>query len=281
MKIISIVNQKGGVGKTTTAVHLAHWFAMKGLRVLLVDLDVQGHACFALGAEKDKGVFKLFANDREVPEVAIEIRPNLHLIQSDKNTSRVTAIFNSEMDAQTKYFFLADKLAEVDGMYDLIFLDMSPGSDLLQLAALIASDYFIVPSLMDPMSIDSVMEVVSSAISLHTLHHDIASPQLIGVLPIQYEKVTRETARMIKEITKLIGSKYILPPIVQDTNLREASEAGVTIWEYAPSCRGAIGYKEDGKRYGDVNSINRVGGYLHLAEILIDLLELDISPESR
>jgi len=277
MNVYSIVNQKGGIGKTTTAINLAHWFALKGERVLLIDLDAQGHAGTALGVDKGEGVYKMCVSDREIAEVAIPIRENLHLVQSNKRTNRVKTFYATEADLEVRYFFLDEKIREVDGMYDHVFLDMAPGSEILQLAGLAASDYFIVPTVMDPLAIDSVAEIISTALSLNKLYEDIVPPKLIGALPTMYERVTRETTRMLNLLTEIVGRTYVLPPIAEDTSIREASEAGLSIWEYNPSGRAAIGYEANGAKF--VNSLGRVGGYLHTAEYICNLLEIPIETD--
>jgi chromosome partitioning protein len=281
MITIAVANQKGGVGKTTTAVHLAYWFAQKGQRVLLVDLDMQGHACFSLGVEKSNSAIKLFNrfSSLEVSDAAIPARsdlPNLHIVQSNKDTAELSKVYNAVSDPLVKYYFIEEKLAETEGMYDLIFIDMGPGSDLLQIAGLVASDYFIVPARMDPMSINSVTEIIRTATTLESLQPEIVSPQLLGVLPTEYDQVTNETVQMIKELASLIGSQFILPPILRDTAVREASEIGVTLWEYAPSTNAAIGYSRGKIEYPNRNSQGRVGGYLHIAEIIASVLDIDI-----
>jgi chromosome partitioning protein len=281
MITIAVANQKGGVGKTTTAVHLAYWFAQKGQRVLLVDLDMQGHACFSLGVEKSNSAIKLFNrfSSLEVSDAAIPARsdlPNLHIVQSNKDTAELSKVYNAVSDPLVKYYFIEEKLAETEGMYDLTFIDMGPGSDLLQIAGLVASDYFIVPARMDPMSINSVTEIIRTATTLESLQPEIVSPQLLGVLPTEYDQVTNETVQMIKELASLIGSQFILPPILRDTAVREASEIGVTVWEYAPSTNAAIGYSRGKIEYPNRNSQGRVGGYLHIAEIIASVLDIDI-----
>jgi len=242
---------------------------------------MQGHACFSLGVEKSNSAIKLFNrfSSLEVSDAAIPARsdlPNLHIVQSNKDTAELSKVYNAVSDPLVKYYFIEEKLAETEGMYDLIFIDMGPGSDLLQIAGLVASDYFIVPARMDPMSINSVTEIIRTATTLESLQPEIVSPQLLGVLPTEYDQVTNETVQMIKELASLIGSQFILPPILRDTAVREASEIGVTLWEYAPSTNAAIGYSRGKIEYPNRNSQGRVGGYLHIAEIIASVLDIDI-----
>ena len=261
MKIISIANQKGGVGKTTTAVHVAHWFALEGYRVLLVDFDAQGHACLSLGIEKADGLFRLMVNDHTIPDVAIEARPNLHLIQSDKTTNRIKYFMS---DQPMREFMIANKLSEAESFYDLVIIDQAPGSDLLQIGSLIASDSLIVPTRMDQLALDSVLEIISSARALGSFPN-VDPPQLIGVLPNEFDLVTKETLQNVERLQKAVGNSLVLPPIPRDTSVREASSRGMSLWEYAPTSRAAIGYENESRV---VNSLGRVGGYLHLCEIV-------------
>jgi chromosome partitioning protein len=266
MKIISIANQKGGVGKTTTAVHIAHWFALQGSQVLLVDFDAQGHACLSLGVQKADGLFRLMVNNYPIPEVAIQARPNLHLIQSDKTTNRIKYFMS---DQPMREFIIANKLSEAESLYDLVIIDQAPGSDLLQIGSLIASDSLIVPTRMDQLALDSVIEIVSSARALGN-YPNVDPPQLIGVLPNEFDLVTKETLQNIERLQQAVGAQAVLPPIPRDTSIREASSRGMTLWEYAPNSRGAIGYEHDGQI---VNSLHRVGGFLHLCEIVRDVIQ--------
>ena len=130
-RIYAFANQKGGVGKTTTAVTLAHGFAMSGQRTLLVDLDPQGHVAFALGAEKSPGLYRLIVDEEPIEKVAIPARDNLDIIPGDKRTEkakRTVVISNFPTEILARLF----KHAE----YDVIILYMAPSLDVLHLPAL-------------------------------------------------------------------------------------------------------------------------------------------------
>lgn len=265
MKVLSIVNQKGGTGKTTTADTLAAYFAARGKRVLGVDYDVQGHMGVCLGKGKGNGLAKWLVDDLPLCAVVIEARHNLDLVLSDKRTERIKTFMG---DMLSRELYIAQKLEEADGHYDLVLLDLAPGSDILHVGSLVASDWFLVPAKMDYLSLDGVVEVLQTVRSLARIPH-VDPPKLVGALPTMYDRTTTETAANVKRLGDMVGAAMVLPPIPMDTRIREATSRGMTIWEYAPESAAAVGYANGG-RPGDrgCNSRGNLGGYLHMAEIL-------------
>jgi chromosome partitioning protein len=135
MVTIAIANQKGGTGKTTTAVTLGHRLAQDGHRVLLVDTDVQGHVAKALGLEKAPGIYQLVQHYQGVGQpLVVQARPNLDIIPSDKTTEPAKRMLVS-MDFRER--ILADTLAAFE--YDVAIIDCAPSVDVLHVAALVAA----------------------------------------------------------------------------------------------------------------------------------------------
>lgn len=258
--IISVANQKGGVGKTTTTVNLAHWFAMRGLRVLVVDFDVQGHAATCLGKPKGNGLFRLLVNEEAVHQAAIHARPNLDLVTSNKTSERIK-LFLSDQGAPALY--VGEALGRAAKFYDMTILDLAPGSDVLHVGALVGSDYYLIPASMEFLALDGVVEVMRTAQDVGRIPH-VDPPALIGVAPTRYERVPLDVKENIQRLGSVVGMDKLLPPIPKDVHVPEASARGMTIWEYAPETAAAIGY-ENGSQVK--NSLGRTGGYLHLAEI--------------
>lgn len=264
MITLAIGNQKGGVGKTTTATTLSAFYAARGLRVLLVDFDVQGHAARCLGKPKGDGLYGLLVNEEPLKRVVIEARPGLDLITSSKRTEKIRIHLS---DVLSRELYIAHVLSQAEGVYDLVILDLAPGSDILHVGALVASDWIVIPCEPDYMALDGMVEILRTVRSLAQIP-TVAPPQLVGILPTKFERVTNETAERLEQMKQLAGVDQILPPIPADTRVREASSRGLTIFEYAPDSRAAIGYPNGSTRAKTVNSRGNLGGYLHLAEIL-------------
>jgi len=262
MKVLACANQKGGVGKTTTTANLAHWFARKGLKVLVLDLDGQGHIAPILRMERSNGLFRLLVGGEPLKKVVVEARPNLDIVPNDHSSETVKAWAQS---VSFREFLVAKALKQAAKVYDLVFLDTPPSTDLLHVAAMVASDYVLIPAAMDYLALDGVGYVINTLRSLGQ-YANVTPPSLIGVLPTMFELTTRETQTNLQRISQALGQDQILPPIPRDTHIREAASVGETIWEYAPYSPAAVGYEQKGAKA--VNGTGKVGGYLPLAEII-------------
>ena len=242
MFTLAILNQKGGVGKTTTAVTLAHGLALSGLRVLLVDLDAQGNVADALGLEKHGDLYRLlFDGSGSVAQRSG--RDGLDVILGDKSTveakQRLTGMNFREMA-------LRAALDQVRG-YDVCVLDVAPGVDVLQVAALVACDKFLIPVALDHLAVVGAADALASAVGLAKYTH---CGTLAGVLPTFWERQTREGQVQLETLVEQFGN-LVWPPVPRDTKAREAAAEGLTLWEYAPYCRALRGVKiGDGHRGG-------------------------------
>lgn len=253
MKIIAFANQKGGVGKTTSAVTLADGLARQGYRTLLVDLDPQGHVALSLGLDKTPGLYQLICLG-ETPENAIvAARPNLDILPSDKRTEKVKRLITLSDFRET---ILLDILQGTD--YDFILVDMAPSFDVLHINGLVSCDWVIIPTCLDALAIDGVKEIL---LTMGEVAQRGYSFQGFAILPTFFERTTRETLAQFKEVTRVFGQS-VWPPIPKDTRVREAAAYGKTLWEYALNSPVMQGY-QDHK--------GTIGGY---CKILIKLLEI-------
>jgi len=232
--IICVANQKGGVGKTTTAVTLASGLAMRGRSVLLVDLDSQGNCADALGLPAASDLFKWLTTGMGVDQVAVKGRELLHVIRSDKRTEELKNYLASVSFREKR---LADAL---DGYeYDEVILDCPPSVDLFQTSALLCADFLLVPSKLDQWSVKGVTAIFESLATVRANSKSVCTP--LGIIPTQYEKTTVETHSQLFNLAENFGG-LVWPPISASVKVREASRAGKTIWEYALQSEAAADY---------------------------------------
>jgi len=236
MLIITLANQKGGCGKTTSAANLAHGLALKGKKVLLVDLDPQGQATTLLGLEQEPGIFDLLVADKTADQV---IRPtgrdNLFIIPGNKRTLTALKVIAAEGRAID---YLQDRLKGVD--HDYLIFDTAPSINDLTGMALYMSDYYLIPSACDFLSSEGVFKILDL---IKELQSKITwTSELLAVIPTFYDQVSKESKANIDELKKHFGGK-VLDPIHRATVLREAPAFGKTIFEHAKSSRAADEYQ--------------------------------------
>ena len=251
--VFGICNQKGGVGKTTTAVTLADGLARKGFSVLLVDLDPQGHVAVALGYDKAPGLYRVIVEEASLRNVILRAWENLDILPGDKRTEKAKRYIAS---LNFRERVLADLLKDCD--HDLVILDMAPSLDVLHVAALVASDWVIIPSRLDALAVDGVNEVLRSIGEVASQGHRLG----YSLLPTFFDRTTRETAVQLRGLVKAY-TVHVWPPIPQDTRVREASAYGQTLWEYSPGSAALVGYAE-GK--------SRIGGYQKTLERVMEIV---------
>ena len=235
MKIISFANQKGGVGKTTTAVTIAHGLALQGLRTLLVDLDPQGHVAIALGLQKAPGLYQLICLDEPLQRVVVSARPNLDILPSDKRTEKVKRQITLSDFRET---ILDDILRKSD--YDMVLMDMAPSLDVLHLNGLVASDWVVIPTRLDALAVDGVKEILMTMGGISQKGHIFKG---YSILPTFFDRTTRETLTQFQEVARAFGNR-VWPPIPQDTRARESTAYGKTLWEYSPDSPAVQGYQD-------------------------------------
>ena len=237
---IAIANQKGGVGKTTTAVSLAHGLALRDRRVLLVDFDPQGHCATALAINPEPGVFNALINPRsEIHQwVRDTTRAGLDLLPGDRSTATAQIVINAENQPIALIHLLFMPLAKD---YDYIIFDTAPSVGGIQERAIYAADVVLIPTATEFLSLDGLAQMMELLAILKANWH--WSGKLLGILPTFYDEQTRESHKSLADLQADFGDS-ILKPIHRATVLRECAAEGRTIFEMAPASRAACEYEE-------------------------------------
>lgn len=259
MTIFAIVNQKGGVGKTVTAVNLAHGLALHGHRTLLVDLDPQGNVADCLGLPPGNDLYRLLfpGAGLSLGEAAIPSgRENLDVVRSDKSTANLKVAIGAVSD-QPREYILDDALRNAP--YDVVVLDCAPSVDILHTLAVVAAHYLLVPTRLDQLAIKGVRDMLVTLKSLAR----ITTCELGAVIPTFYDRTTNESYLQLKHLAETFR-QYVWPPIPQDVICRESTRFGQTLWEYGPNTRSLVGYTDRGGRL--------IGGYQQVVKRVEEVL---------
>jgi chromosome partitioning protein len=242
MKRIAFANQKGGVGKTTSAVNTAAFLARNGKRVLLVDSDPQGNASSGLGIEK-KGtsatVYDILINGTEPEKAVIQTEyKNLHIIPSGMD------LVGAELeliDEARREFKLKDALDKLDPDYDVVIIDCPPSLGLVTINCLTAAEGVIIPLLCEFYSLEGLSQLTNTISHINKLYNNRL--MLFGVLINMYDGRLNLTHQVMNEIKKYFSDKLFKTPIPRNVKLSEAPSFGMPISEYDRYSKGAIAYE--------------------------------------
>jgi chromosome partitioning protein len=240
MRRIAIVNMKGGVGKTTTAVQLASGFAARGRRVLLVDADPQGNVGHVLGLASPRTVRDLMLGEAEPAEVMIrDARPGLDVITSTPAAFALESQLAGTIQRET---LLARRLRDVVGV-DVIVFDTSPAMNLLTYNAMLSATEIVLPIGMDSLALTGARQTLDGVHEIRALWPD-RTLALSAVVPTAVNLQTHASRAVLESLAAdpEMGGRLFSPGIRQCIDLTYAAAAHQTIWEYAPRSRAAEDY---------------------------------------
>ncbi len=245
MRILALANQKGGVGKTTTAVNLSAYLAARGFRVLLLDIDPQGNATSSLGVDKDACEFAIYDAllDKRTPLAAIVVPTGQERLSLAPSTS---VLLGSETEAaltnvDQREHRLMDALQGLPpDVYDIALIDCPPSLGLLTLNALVAAEGVVIPIQCEFLALEGLAQL-SSNIQLVKRGFN-ARLDILGVLLTMYDGRTRLSAQVADEVRRFFPNRLFATMIPRGIHLAEAPSYGQSILGYDPASRGAQAY---------------------------------------
>jgi chromosome partitioning protein len=241
-KIISIANQKGGVGKTTTSVNLSSCLALAGKKVLLIDADPQGNATSGVGADKstEKSTYDIIINNEDVANVVQKCSvENLDVCASNINLAGAEVQLVSQLSREQK---LKEALDKVKDDYDYIIIDCPPSLGLVTLNSLTASDTVLVPIQCEYYALEGLGQLMST-IDLVQKHLN-KNLDVEGVVLTMYDARTNLSMQVIEEVKKYFKDKVYQSVIPRNVKLSEAPSFGLPITVYDPFSKGVNTYKK-------------------------------------
>ncbi len=240
-KIIVFANQKGGVGKTTSAVNIGAYAAEAGKKVLLIDFDPQGNLSSSLGADKTKpGIYQALTGQIQIQDAVQETTVrNLYVVSSDINLAGA----NVELiDADEREYFLKKVLEHEREKWDYIFIDCPPSLGILTLNGLTAAHQVIIPMQCEYFALEGLTLLLRTIQQVQkTLNSSLS---LGGIVFTMYDSRTRLAHEIVQEVTSYFKDKVFRTVIPRNVKLSEAPSHAVPINQYNTTCLGAVSYEK-------------------------------------
>jgi chromosome partitioning protein len=258
IKIIPIINNKGGVGKTTTTVNLAAGLVQEGKHVLVVDLDSQGSASLALGIDRQElepsSAAVLFGEVAVEDAIRTTSTPGLDVLTGSLKLADVDSRLSGTDGRERR---LMNRLEPIMDGYDIILIDCAPSTSLLTVNALVAADAFIIPVSPSYLSLEGVISL-GDVVKNVRIGLGQAAP-VLGVLLTMVKRTDGHTEAIIQEVRNHYGGKVFDTEIRDDPSIEDAPGYGCSVFDVAPDSQGAQDYSdfvdevlERLDRYGDI-----------------------------
>jgi chromosome partitioning protein len=237
--VIAVMNQKGGVGKTTTAVNLAHALALSGKRVLALDLDPQAHLTLGFGtvAAEAPGMDKVLLEGEEVDEVLVQARNNLDLLPAGPGLANMEHVTAGGVERGMR---LRKALQCCDRNYDAVVMDCPPSAGLLGMNALFATQEVLIPISSDYLALQSLAHFM---VTLRFVEDTIRRPMTKRVVLTRYQGRRRLAREVREKLQEHFPNEVLTTSIRENVALAECPSFGETIFEYEGQSHGAEDYR--------------------------------------
>lgn len=242
-KIVAVVNQKGGVGKTTSAVNLAAAVAAKGKKVLLADIDPQGNATSGFGVNKKEiplSTYDLLINKTKAEDIMIKTQyDKMWILPANMNLAGAEVEL---VDMPKRESRLKMALAPIDEQFDFIFLDCPPSLGIITLNALTAADSILVPIQCEYYALEGLSQLMSTVRAVKRKYNEHL--EIEGVLLTMYDGRLNLTGQVVEEVKRYFPKKVFTTAIPRNVRLSEAPSFGEPVRYYDKSSKGALMYDQ-------------------------------------
>lgn len=234
-RVVAVLNQKGGVGKTTTSVNLTHALARMGKKVTVIDLDPQSHLAVSMGmvTPQTSGIDEVMLGHRSLEEQVIPIRQNLNLIVAGPRLQEIEQLNEGGAGPGD---MLRNALSEKLGDQDFVFIDCPPSSGVLVANALFAAEEILVPMTSDYLALQGLSHLMGTIKKFESV---LKKRYKLSLVMSRYIPTRRISKDVLNTMQKYFPGKILATPIRETALLAECPSFGKTIFEYRPGCRSA------------------------------------------
>ncbi|MCX7821081.1 MAG: ParA family protein [Brevinematales bacterium] len=252
-KTVVIANQKGGVGKTTTAVNLCGFLARNNKKTLLIDIDPQGNSCSGLGvdlkARTESSIYEVLIGKKNIQDVIIKTKyENFYLVPSNLDLAGAQAEL---LNFPRKEFILKDAVSIIKNQFDFIIIDTPPSLGLFTINGLVAADSVLIPMQAEFYAMEGLAQLLKAIKLIKSSPNKELTIE--GVLITMYDTRTNLSKQVVEEVKSYFKEKLYETYIPRNVRLSEAPSHGVDIFDYDSKSPGAEAYEKFGKEFLEKN----------------------------